>query len=55
MQMSLFLFCVPVGIRSVVAMLNAKCIVHFSLQSVEDPVWLLASAEGSFDVLIFLF
>ena len=38
----------------VVAVLKAEFVVYFSLESVEDPVWILASAEGSFDVLIFL-
>ena len=43
------------GIRVVVvAELKAEFVVHFSVESVEDPVWVLAYAEGSFDVLIFL-
>ena len=46
--------CVFVGIRTVVAVLNTEFVVHFSLESVEDPVWEIASAEGIFDVLIFL-
>ena len=47
--------CVPVGIKVVVAVLNTEFVVHFTLESVEDPVQEVASAEGSFDVLIFLF
>ena len=42
------------GIRVAVAVSNPEFVVHFSLESVEDPVWEIASAEGNFDVLIFL-
>ena len=41
-------------IRVVVVVLNAEFVLHFSLESVEDPVSVFVSAEGSFDVLIFL-
>ena len=39
---------VPVEIRVVVAVLKTDSVVHFSLESVEDQVWVIASAEGSF-------
>ena len=42
------------GTRVVVVVFNTEFIVHLSLESMEDQVRGTASAEGSFDVLIFL-
>ena len=43
-----------VSIGVVVVVLENKLIVQFSLKSVKDPVRVIAPAEGSLDMLLFL-
>ena len=43
------------GITVVVLVLETKLMVQISLKSVKDPVWVIAPAKGSLDMLLFLF
>ena len=42
------------SIRVVVLVLETKLIVQFSLKSVKDPVQVIAPAQGSQDMLLFM-
>ena len=46
--------CVPVRIDVIVSLLLVQLVVHFYLESMENPVMVIASAECHMDVLVVL-